>query len=281
MHINLKQEVKRSDFAMFGIITLVLLLIVAVFGPLLAPYEPLKQTSFAFQPPSITHWLGTNHVGQDILSQLIYGARTSLLVGFSVAVLATILSAIIGTSAALIGGLYDKIIMRVVDVFIVIPAIIVIILVAAYLKPNLLVLILLLALLGWQGGARIIRAQALSLKEMGHISAARSFGASNLYLIFRHILPDLVPILLVGFIYGIRRAIFMEAGLAFLGVADPAIVSWGMMMREALDFCYLSVWQWWLIPPGIALSLTITSVTGIGYALEGALDPRLKREANA
>lgn len=281
MHINPKQEIRHSKFAMFGIGMLLLLLIIAIFGPLLTPYQPNTQTPFAFEPPSFKHWLGTNNVGQDILSQLIYGARTSLLVGFSVAFLATILSAIIGTSAALAGGLYDKIVMRIVDAFIVIPAIIIIILVAAYLKPNLLVLILLLALLGWQGGARTIRAQALSLKELGHISAARSFGANNLYLIFRHILPDLVPILLMGFIYGVRRAIFMEAGLAFLGIVDPTTVSWGMMMNEALDFCYLNVWRWWLIPPGVALSLTILSVTGIGYTLEGALDPRLRREANA
>ena len=281
MHINPKQEISHSKFAMFGIGMLLLLLIIAIFGPLLTPYQPNSQTPFAFEPPSFNHWLGTNHVGQDILSQLIYGARTSLLVGFSAALLAIILSAIIGTSVALIGGLYDRIVMRIVDAFIVIPAIIVIILVAAYLKPNLLVLILLLALLGWQGGARTIRAQALSLKELGHISAARSFGANNLYLIFRHILPDLVPILLMGFIYGIRRAIFMEAGLAFLGIADPTTVSWGMMMNEALDFCYLNVWRWWLIPPGVALSLTILSVTGIGYTLEGALDPRLRKEANA
>jgi len=281
MHINPKQEIRHSKFAMFGIGMLLFLLIIAIFGPLLTPYQPNTQTPFAFEPPSFNHWLGTNNVGQDILSQLIYGGRTSLLVGFSAAFLAIILSAIIGTSAALIGGLYDKIVMRIVDAFIVIPAIIVIILVAAYLKPNLLVLILLLALLGWQGGARTIRAQALSLKELGHISAARSFGASNLYLIFRHILPDLVPILLMGFIYGIRRAIFMEAGLAFLGIADPTTVSWGMMMNEALDFCYLNVWRWWLIPPGVALSLTILSVTGIGHTLEGALDPRLRSEANA
>ncbi len=281
MHINPKQEIRHSKFAMFGIGMLLLLLVMAIFGPLLTPYQPLSQTPHAFEPPSFNHWLGTNDVGQDILSQLIYGARTSLLIGFSAAFLAIILGAIIGTSAALVGGLYDRIVMRIVDAFIVIPAIIVIILVAAYLKPSIVVLISLLALLGWQGAARTIRAQALSLKELGHISAARSFGANNLYLIIRHILPDLVPILLMGFIYGVRRAIFMEAGLAFLGIVDPTTVSWGMMMREALDFSYLDVWRWWLIPPGVALSLTILAVTGIGHTLEGALDPRLRREANA
>ncbi len=281
MHINPKQEIRRSKFAMFGIGMLLLLLIIAVFGPFLIPYQPHDQTPSAFEPPSSTHWLGTNHVGEDILSQLVHGARTSLLVAFLAAFLAIVLGAIIGSSAALVGGLYDKIVMRFVDAFFAPPAIIVIILIAAYLKPNLLVLILLLALLGWQGAARTIRAQALSLKELGHISAARSFGADNLYLIWRHILPDLVPILVMGFIYGVRRAVFMEAGLAFLGIADPAVVSWGMMMHEALDFSYLDVWQWWLIPPGVALCLTILAVTGIGYTLEGALDPRLRRDANA
>jgi len=281
MHINLREEVKQHNSAKFGIAILLLMLTIALFAPLLAPYPPNMQTPFAFEPPSFSHLLGTNHVGQDILSQLLYGARTSLLVGFSVALLATILSAIIGTSTALIGGLYDRITMRIVDAFIIIPVIVIIILVAAYVKPSLWVLILLLSLLGWQGGARIIRAQALSLKELGHISAAQSFGASNVYLTFRHILPDLGPILLVEFIYGIRRAIFMEAGLAFLGIADPTTISWGMMMREALDFCYLDVWQWWLLPPGIALSLTILSVTFIGHTLEGALDPRLESEAIA
>jgi peptide/nickel transport system permease protein len=281
MHINLREEVKQHNSAKFGIAILLLMLTIALFAPLLASYSPNMQTPFAFEPPSFSHWLGTNHVGQDILSQVLYGARTSLLVGFSVALLATILSVTIGASTALIGGLYDRITMRIVDAFIIIPIIVIIILVAAYVKPSLWVLILLLSLLGWQGGARIIRAQALSLKEMGHISAAQSFGASNVYLTFRHILPDLGPILLVEFIYGIRRAIFMEAGLAFLGIADPTTISWGMMMREALDFCYLDVWQWWLLPPGIALSLTILSVTFIGHTLEGALDPRLESEAIA
>ena len=281
MHINLREEVKQHNSAKFGIAILLLMLTIALFAPLLAPYPPNMQTPFAFEPPSFSHLLGTNHVGQDILSQLLYGARTSLLVGFSVALLATILSATIGVSTALIGGLYDRITMRIVDAFIIIPVIVIIILVAAYVKPSLWVLILLLSLLGWQGGARITRAQALSLKEMGHISAAQSFGASNAYLTFHHILPDLGPILLVEFIYGIRRAIFMEAGLAFLGITDPTIISWGVMMREALDFCYLDVWQWWLLPPGITLSLTIISVILIAHTLEGALDPRLRSEANA
>jgi len=278
MHIDLKREVARSSSGRFGIGLFGLILALALFAPLLAGYDPLTQSANAFQPPSMGHLLGTNHVGQDIWSQLVYGARTSLLVGFSVAFIATALSAILGAASALIGGLFDRILMRVVDAFIVIPVLIIMVLLAAYLKPGLWVLIIMLSLLSWQSGARTVRAQALSLKSRMHVSAARCFGASRWYLIRRHILPDLSPILVVGFIYSLRRAIFLEAGLAFIGITDPGSVSWGMMMKKALDFSYLDAWTWWLIPAGVALSLTIVAITFIGHSMEPAMDPRLREE---
>jgi peptide/nickel transport system permease protein len=281
MHISLKKEIKKSRAGKAGIIILLLVIAVAVFAPFLSRYDPNQQSTASLLAPSYSHWLGTNQVGQDIWSQLLYGARTSLLVGFGVGVLSLTLSILFGVSAALIGGLYDKIIMRIVDAFIVIPMVVVVILVAAYIRPDLPVLIPLLAVLSWQGGARMVRAQALSLKEMGHVNASRTFGASRLYLAWRHIVPDLGPILLVEFIYGVRRAVFIEAGLAFLGISDPMLVSWGMMMRDAMKFSYLNVWQWWLVPAGVALSLTIVGLTFISHAAESVLDPRLRGEAVA
>jgi peptide/nickel transport system permease protein len=276
VHINVKKEIMGSRPAQIGFVILLVMTASALLAPLVAPYDPHQQTQSSLLPPSLSHWLGTNHVGQDIWSRLVFGARTSLLVGFGVGVLATLLGMIFGVSAALIGGLYERIVMRLVDTFIVIPMVIVIILVAAYIKPSIMVLIVLLAMLSWQGGARIIWAQTLSLKEREYIAAARSFGARKFYIAWRHIVPALGPILLVDFIYGIRRAVFMEAGLAFLGISDPAMVSWGMMMRDALSFSYLDVWQWWLLPTGIALSLTIVGLTFIGYAVEPIIDPRLR-----
>lgn len=276
MHIDVKKEIMGSGPARIGFVILLVMTAAALLAPLIAPYDPHQQSPSALLAPSISHWLGTNHVGQDIWSRLLFGARTSLLVGFGVGVLATFLGTIFGVSAALIGGLYERVVMRLVDAFIVIPMVIVIILVAAYVEPSILVLIVLLALLSWQGGARIIWAQALSQKEREYVAAARSFGAGNFYIAWRHIVPALGPILLVEFIYGIRRAVFMEAGLAFLGISDPTMVSWGMMMRDALSFSYLNVWQWWLIPTGIALSLTIVGLTFIGYAVEPIIDPRLR-----
>jgi len=276
MHIDLKKEIKESGPGKTGIIILLVMIAVALLAPVLARYDPYQQSTLSLLPPSLSHWLGTNHVGQDIWSRLVFGARTSLLVGFGVGILSTLLGTIFGVSAALVGGLYEKVMMRIVDAFIVIPMIIVIILVAAYIRPGVLTLILLLSLLSWQGGARIIRAQALSLKERGHIAAAKSFGARHFYIAWRHIMPDLGPILLVDFIYSVRRAVFMEAGLAFLGITDPTVVSWGMMMRDALSFSYLNVWQWWLVPTGVALSLIIIGLTFIGHAAEPVIEPRLR-----
>jgi peptide/nickel transport system permease protein len=276
VHIDVKKEILGSNPAKAGFVILLVMIVMALLAPLIAPFDPYQQSTAALLAPSVSHWLGTNHVGQDIWSQLLFGARTSLLVGFGVGVLATLLGTIFGVSAALIGGLYERIVMRLVDAFIVIPMVIVIILVAAYVKPGILVLIVLLALLSWQGGARIIWAQALSQKEREYVAAARFFGAGKFYIAWRHIVPALAPILLVDFIYGIRRAVFMEAGLAFLGISDPARVSWGMMMRDALSFSYLNVWQWWLLPTGIALSLTIVGLTFVGHGVEPIIDPRLR-----
>lgn len=276
MHIDLKKEIKESGPGRTGLIILLLMITVALAAPILAPYDPYQQSTASLLSPSWSHWLGTNHVGQDIWSRLVFGARTSLLVGFGVGILATLLSTVFGVSAALVGGLYEKVVMRIVDAFIVIPMIIIIILISAYIRPGILILILLLSLLSWQGGARIMRAQALSLKERGHVAAAKSFGANRFYLAWRHIVPDLGPILLVEFIYGVRRAVFMEAGLAFLGISDPTVVSWGMMMRDALSFSYLNVWQWWLVPTGVALSLIIIGLTFVGHAAEPVIEPRLR-----
>jgi len=276
MHIDVKKEIRQSGIGRAGVIILVLVVLIALLAPLISPYDPLQQSTDSLLAPSTSHWLGTNHVGQDIWSQLLYGAGTSLLVGFGVGIISLLLSIIFGVSAALIGGVYDQIVMRIVDAFIIVPMAIVAILVAAYIKPDIPVLILLLSAFSWQGGARVIRAQALSLKEMGHISASRVFGASGLYIARRHILPDLGPILLVEFIYGVRRAVFMEAGLAFLGIGDPMLVSWGVMMRDAMRFSYLDVWQWWLLPAGVMLSLTIVGLTFVSHAAETVLDPRLR-----
>ncbi len=333
MHVDPKKEVAKSRGGQIGLALLLIVLLMAIFAPLLSGYDPLAQTVNSFESPCWAHPLGTNHAGQDIWSQLVYGARTSLLVGLLVAVLSTVLAALIGTSAALIGGVYDRVVMRLVDAFIVMPIIILLILLSVYVDPNLgsgavigieiligiviigmlfymvrslgwigllivgpiivLVilsrdllpgtggLIIILSLLCWQGGARTLRAQALSLKEKSHIAAAYGFGAGTWYIMRRHIMPDLGPLLVADFVFSVRRAVFLQAGLAFLGIGDPNVVSWGSMINDAREWIFLDAWRWWLVPAGVALSITIIAITLIGSALESALDPRLRGEVSA
>ena len=221
-----------------------------------------------------------NCSGRDLFSRVLYGARTSLAIALLVGTLTTLVGTFLGATAALRGGLYERFVMRTADIFFILPELMVIILIASYLRPGLPVLVLLISALSWQGGARIMRAQTLVLKNKAHIAAARTFGAGALYILKKHILPDLGPLMVAGFIQYARKAVFMEAGLAFVGICDPSTVSWGIMLNSALEFAYLNVW-YWLLPPGIALSLTVLALTFLGYALEETLNPRLRVEENA
>ncbi|HON36458.1 MAG TPA: ABC transporter permease [Methanothrix sp.] len=277
MHIDIRHEIRHDRMALLGILVLALILLMAVFAPLLTPYSPTEYTGRIFNPPSMDHFFGTDSMGQDIWARLLFGARTSLLVAVSVALIASSLSVLIGASSALVGGLYERFWMRAVDVMISLPTIIVMILIAAYFRPSLPLLILLISVFSWPGGARIVRSQVLTLKERMHIYAARTFGADQRHILKNHIVPDISPIIASMMIQDARRAVFMEAGLAFLGVSDPQIISWGKMMHQALAFTYLDVWKWWLLPTGILLSLTLVSLSFLGVGLEAAVDPRLCR----
>jgi peptide/nickel transport system permease protein len=209
--------------------------------------------------------------------RLLYGARTSLIVAGAVAILSSSLSVLIGATAALAGGYYERFCMRLVDAITSLPTIVVMILVAAYLRPSLMLLIMLISALSWPTGARIVRSQVLSLKERVHINASRTFGAGKRHIIFTHIVPELSPIISSLMMQDARRAVFMEAGLAFLGVSDPMVISWGKMMHQALAFTYLDVWQWWLVPTGLALSATLIAISFLSISLESAMDPRLAK----
>ena len=226
---------------------------VALFAPVLAPYDP---TSFEFQPllyPSLAHPLGTNDAGQDILSELIFGTRVSLLVAAVTSVLILLLATSVGTVAGYVGGLVDTALMRLVDIMLAIPRLPLMIVLAAYVGTGLTQIILIIALLSWPITARLIRSEVLSLRYRTHIQAARSFGGGSRYIIFRHLIPALAPILITSLVLQAGRAVLMEAGLAFLGLGDPTIKSWGLMMRYALSFSGIyfgPYWLWWLLPPG-------------------------------
>ena len=277
MHIDPLGDLLHDPQAVAGMTILSLIIVMAVFAPELSTCSPDYYTGQIFSPPSASHLLGTDSMGQDIWSRLLFGARTSLAVATFVAIFSTALSVFIGGSSALIGGLYERFWMRTVDAVLAVPSIIVMILVGAYLRPSLPLLILMLSVLSWPGGARVMRSQILSLKERMHVSAARTFGADWKHILMNHMLPDLGPLVTALMIQDARRAVFMEAGLAFLGVSDPMMISWGKTMQQALAFTYLDVWKWWLLPAGLALSLTLVGLSFLGFGMETAMDLRLKR----
>ena len=278
MHIDPMHEILHDNLARAGLAMLGIIAILAAFAPLLTFYPPDQYTGQIFSPPSTDHLLGTDSMGQDIWARLLYGARTSLAVAISVAILSSSISVLVGASSALVGGVYERLWMRTVDAMISIPSIVVMILVAAYLRPSLELLIILLSVFSWPGGARIVRSQVLSLKERMHVTASRTFGAGHRHILSHHIIPELAPIISALMIQDARRAVFMESGLAFLGVSDPAMISWGKMMQQAFSFTYLDVWQWWLLPTGLALSLFLVGLSFIGFSLETAMDPRLRND---
>lgn len=278
MHIDPLGAISEDPLAKTGLFMLAIITLLAIFAPLLSNYSPHDYTGKIFSPPDMDHPLGTDSMGQDIWVRLLYGARTSLLVAGAVALLSSSLSVLVGATAALAGGYYERFCMRIVDAMTSLPTVIVMILVAAYLRPSLLLLIVLISAFSWPGGARIVRSQVLSLKEKVHINASRTFGASKRHIIFTHITPELTPIISALMMQDARRAVFMEAGLAFLGVSDPMVISWGKMMHQALAFTYLDVWQWWLVPTGLALSATLIGISFLSFCLETAMDPRLGKD---
>jgi peptide/nickel transport system permease protein len=265
---------------LLGSALLTLFVLVALGAPLLTPYDP---HAFAGQPlerPGPAHWLGTNDAGQDILSELIYGARVSLAVGLGAALGTVTLGVLVGGVAGYAGGLLDALLMRAVDVMLTLPRLPLLILLSAFLGSGLIQTMAIISLLFWPATARVIRAQVQSLRQRGYVKMARNFGGSPGYVLVRHILPQIGPLIVFGLVTAAGRAVAMEAGLAFLGLGDPTAKSWGLMMRYALNLPGLLLtnrWLWWLLPPGLCITLLILALTFVGIGLEKHLHPRLKR----
>ncbi|NOR48208.1 MAG: ABC transporter permease subunit [Methanosarcinaceae archaeon] len=277
MHIKMLHEFRRNKIGVIGLSILLILFISAVLAPVIAPHDPWDYSFNYFEPPSKVHLLGTNDIGYDIFSELLWSLRTSVVFGVSVAAIACTIGLLVGVSAALVGGTYDVIIMRVADALLAIPSILVMILIAAYFQPSLPVLIITLSLITWQTIARGIRAQTLSLKTKLHIKASKNMGASTFYVMRKHIIPELFPLFMMGFVTKTRIAVFMEAGLSFLGIFDPTTKSLGVMISYATHYLYLDVWLNWLLPPVFSLSILIISLAFISFAVEEIFDPRLRR----
>ncbi len=261
-----------------GIIIVLVITVIAIMAPYIAPYSPFKIVGMPYEPPCKKFILGTDDIGHDILSQLIYGSRTSLLVGVLGALGSTLMGVLIGLVSGFAGGITDEILMRITDIVLVIPYIVFVIVMVAYLGPSVWNIILSITILGWPSIARMVRSYVLSLKSSLYVEAARSLGASPSYIMKKHILPGLIPLVLPTYVLTIIDSILTEAGLSFLGLGDPTRPSWGLLLYYAqIRGAFVRGMWWWVIPPGLMITITGIGFLLIGTGLEEYFNPRLRK----
>jgi peptide/nickel transport system permease protein len=264
----------------FGLSVLGFFCFIAVFGSLLAPYDPEASSLDVLASPSGDHVLGTTENGADVLSQLLVGARVSIVVGFAAAAISALLGSLVGLASGYFGGWTDRILDPLENWFLVIPTLPLMIVLARLLDPSLGVLILVIGLTSWAGTGRIVRAQVLTLRERAFVERARALGAGDGYIIRTHILPNTLPLIFANTVLIVALAILSEAALSFLGLGDPTRISWGTMLENAFESGAPSAEAWWyVIPPGLCITMLVLSIAVLGYLFEEYVNPRLREHA--
>jgi peptide/nickel transport system permease protein len=266
----------RSPLTVAGLVLITTLILIGILAPLIAPANPLKQVlTVRLKPPSAEHWLGTDQLGRDVLSRMMYGARISLLIGLVVVGLAASTGTLIGLVAGYAGGWLDEGLMRLTDVFFAFPALILAMAISGALGPSLTNAMIAIAVVSWPVYARLVRAQVLSLREREYVEAARALGADAPRIVWQHILPNTLAPLLVQASFDMGSAILSAAGLSFIGFgAQPPTAEWGVMISEGRN--YIATQPWLSLFPGLAILFTVAAFNLIGDGLRDALDPRLR-----
>lgn len=276
---GLWQRFRRHRMAVLGLAVLLLLTVGAVAAPVIARKSPYKVDLSSYRkPPSRAHILGTDAAGRDVFSRLLYAGRVSLSVGLVAVSIYTAIGMTLGALAGYAGGWVDGIVMRLADVFLSFPSLIIIITMVAVLGPSIYNVMLAIGLLGWPPIARLLRGDLLSLREREFVTAARAIGAPSWRIVTRHLLPNAMAPIIVAATFGIANAILLEAGLSFLGLGvPPPTASWGNMLTDAQSLTVLESMLWLWIPPGVMIALAVLSINFIGDGLRDALDPHLRR----
>ncbi|MBG9541258.1 ABC transporter permease [Cytobacillus firmus] len=274
------QVLTSNNIGLFGLILLVIFLLIALLAPILAPFDPTDRVGAPFTKPNGQFLLGTNDVGQDILSELLYGTRISLLIGVIAAFISILLGCLVGIVSGYYGGKVDAFLMRLVDLVLVIPFLPLMILLAAFIGPSFWNIVLVISLISWASPARVIRSQVLTLKTKGYVEAAKSIGTNIKVILARHILPGVIPIALSQFVLAASHSILIEASLSFLGLGDPFTKSWGTILyyAQARGAFLTDAWIWWVLPPGLLITTLVIGFAFTGYSLEEILNPRLRKE---
>lgn len=261
-----------------GWIILLAMAACALLAPLLAPYDPYAVSGAPFEAPGAQHLLGTNDIGQDILSELIYGTRTSLAVGFLSAAISIVLGTAVGMAAGWFGGLTDRLLMKVTAFFMTIPFLPAVIILSAFTTPGFLTTSLILGVMSWAATARIVRAETMAIRGKEHILALRAMGAPSGYLLRRHVIREVTPLVLYRGAARVKAGILAESSLSFLGLGSAVEKSWGAMIyyAQAKNALLTDAWLWWILPPGICIALVSCALVMISYQLEERADRRLE-----
>ncbi|HUP00404.1 MAG TPA: ABC transporter permease [Gemmatimonadota bacterium] len=274
--MELWRALKRNRLAMVGAAVVALLVVFGIAGPWVAPYDPLAQDlSRGLEPPSAEHWFGTDTFGRDILSRVLYGARISLIVGVASQAIAFTLGVLLGVVSGYYGGKVDGLVMRLADVTLAFPTLLLLIAITAAFQPSLAVVFVAIGVVGWAGLARLVRSQALVVRELDFIQAARALGMGDARLLSRHVLPNCLAPAVIAVTLGMAGAILLEAALSFIGLgAQPPTPSWGSMISDGRDL--LRAAPWISIFPGLAIGFVVLGFNLFGDGLRDAMDPRLR-----
>jgi len=274
MHNNVLMKALSNPLALAGFIIILLVFLLAMLAPFIAPYDPdFFNVKEILLPPSTIHWMGTDGLGRDVLSRMLYGARISLLVGLVAVGISTAIGIILGAIAGYYRGWVDTVIMRLVDVMLSIPSFFLILAVIAFLTPSIINIMIVIGLTSWMGVTRLVRAEFLSLADREFVMASRTLGAKDFRLIFTHLLPNSLTPIIVSSVLGVASAVLLESGLSFLGLGVQAPqASWGNILTDGKEYIQFA---WWLsLFPGMAILITVLGYNLLGEGLRDALDPR-------
>ncbi|WP_054707270.1 ABC transporter permease [Bacillus sp. JCM 19041] len=272
-----------SPLGLTGLVTVTVIALLALFAPWIVPHDPFQiDATQRLIPPSwlengsSMHWLGTDHLGRDVLSRLIYGARVSLLVGIISVLVSGVIGLAFGLASGYFGGWFDALVMRIVDAMLAIPTLLLVLVAMVVLEANIATLILVIGLTSWVQYTRVVRGDVLSVKEREYVQSAQTLGANHLYIIRKHVLPNVLSSFTVIATIGVGTAILTESSLSFLGFGvQPPDITWGSMLNDGRNYIATS---WWIATfPGIAITVTVLSITFLGDWLRDFLDPRLKK----
>ncbi len=268
---------RERKAAVVGLAIIVFFVVLSIIAPYIAPYSITEQTCAVYAPPSGAHWLGCDDGGIDMLSELMQGGRVSLVVGFAATLVAMVIGGGVGILSGYFGRATDIVLMRITDYLLVIPDLVLMIVIADVWGASLFHVIIVIGILEWTSTARIIRAQVMSLRERVYVKRTRALGASNARIIWKHILPQVGPLLIANTVLTIAIAIYLETALAFLGLEDPTVTTWGTILEHAFERTAISSGAWWaIVPDGIVIAAVIVGCFLFGQAVEDALNPRLK-----